>query len=296
MKKRSLMMTWATIILIALSGIAVTSCEKDDETSNGTTNSDINVEEAQIHATVTDPASLCPDANHPHLIDLGIGVKWLCCNVGTNKPEGYGDYFAWGESKNKKEYWKTEPSKANKYSWDSYPYYTNGSAKDIGEDISGLKTTTRTDQYYNENGTIGTKEVKDTLDAAFYEWDKKYKEIERYKDNSWRMPQLADLQTLLTQCESEWTKVNGIVGRKFIGPNGNCIFMPASGRYIESTIHNKDAAGYYWTATIRKGEEGNTSEKFNNLYAHYLCISYKTVEDYYYWERYIGRTIRGVSE
>ncbi len=34
------------------------------------------------------------------------GLKWATCNVGATKPEEYGDYFAWGETKPKKEYMK----------------------------------------------------------------------------------------------------------------------------------------------------------------------------------------------
>ena len=29
---------------------------------------------------------LCPDSNHPHAIDLGIGVRFACCNVGAAAP------------------------------------------------------------------------------------------------------------------------------------------------------------------------------------------------------------------
>ena len=37
----------------------------------------------------------CPDANHPHWIDLGLpsGTQWRCCNEGASMPEGYGDYY-----------------------------------------------------------------------------------------------------------------------------------------------------------------------------------------------------------
>ena len=37
----------------------------------------------------------CPDANHPHWIDLSLpsGTKWACCNVGASKPEDSGDYY-----------------------------------------------------------------------------------------------------------------------------------------------------------------------------------------------------------
>ena len=36
-------------------------------------------------------------------IDLGLpsGTKWATCNVGANKPEEYGGYYAWGETEEK---------------------------------------------------------------------------------------------------------------------------------------------------------------------------------------------------
>ena len=34
-------------------------------------------------------------------VDLGLSVKWATCNVGASKPEDYGDYYAWGESRTK---------------------------------------------------------------------------------------------------------------------------------------------------------------------------------------------------
>lgn len=45
-------------------------------------------------------AQSCPDDKHPHAIDLGLpsGTKWACCNVGTTSPDGYGGYYAWGET------------------------------------------------------------------------------------------------------------------------------------------------------------------------------------------------------
>ena len=38
------------------------------------------------------------DANGHEYVDLGLSVKWATCNIGATTPEGYGDYFAWGES------------------------------------------------------------------------------------------------------------------------------------------------------------------------------------------------------
>ena len=48
----------------------------------------------------------------PHVaVDLGLSVKWATCNVGAEKPEEYGDYFAWGEVEPKVE-----------YSWENYKW------------------------------------------------------------------------------------------------------------------------------------------------------------------------------
>ena len=44
-------------------------------------------------------------SNGHNWVDLGLSVKWATCNVGANKPEDYGDYYAWGETKTKSEYW-----------------------------------------------------------------------------------------------------------------------------------------------------------------------------------------------
>ncbi|MBO5974468.1 MAG: hypothetical protein J6P95_01920, partial [Paludibacteraceae bacterium] len=37
-------------------------------------------------------------------VDLGLSVKWATCNVGASTPEGYGNYYAWGETSPKSSY------------------------------------------------------------------------------------------------------------------------------------------------------------------------------------------------
>ena len=48
------------------------------------------------------------------MIDLGLpsGTKWACCNVGAKSPEGYGVYYAWGETKRR----------SKDFQYDLYPY------------------------------------------------------------------------------------------------------------------------------------------------------------------------------
>ena len=72
----------------------------------------------------------CPDDSHPHAIDLGLpsGTLWACCNVGATEPEGYGGYYAWGETEEKDNYYK-----------DTYIFYDGSTDKyqDIGSCICG---------------------------------------------------------------------------------------------------------------------------------------------------------------
>ena len=57
-----------------------------------------------------------PNSEEVHeYVDLGLSVKWATCNVGANKPEDYGDYFAWGETKPKDSY------SSSNYSYKSNP-------------------------------------------------------------------------------------------------------------------------------------------------------------------------------
>jgi formylglycine-generating enzyme required for sulfatase activity len=55
-----------------------------------------------IEADVADDlttTALCPNSNHPHLIDLGLpsGTKWLCSNVYADAPDDAGGYYQWGK-------------------------------------------------------------------------------------------------------------------------------------------------------------------------------------------------------
>ena len=49
------------------------------------------------------------------MVDLGLSVKWATCNVGATTPEGYGEYFAWGETKPKSNY------SSSNYTYDADP-------------------------------------------------------------------------------------------------------------------------------------------------------------------------------
>lgn len=153
----------------------------------------------------------------PEYVDLGLSVMWATFNVGAIKPEGYGDYFAWGE---------VEPKEV--YDWSTYKW-CNGSESTL--------TKYCTDSYY---GTIDNKTVLEAADdVAAVKWG-----------STWRMPTDAELLELHTECIWTWTTLNGVDGYKVTGTNGNSIFLPAAGYCGDSSFYGVGIHGYYWSNSL----------------------------------------------
>lgn len=156
--------------------------------------------------------------NDHEYVDLGLSVKWATCNVGANKPEEYGDYFAWGE---------TEPKED--YDWSTYKW-CNGS------------NTTLT--KYNTSSDYGTVDNKTTLDlsddAARANWG-----------GGWRMPTDAELTELRENCTWTWTTQSGVNGYKVTSDkNGKSIFLSAAGCRLDSSLYRAGSDGYYWSSSL----------------------------------------------
>ncbi len=149
----------------------------------------------------------------PEYVDLGLSVNWATFNVGANKPEDYGDYFAWGE---------TEPKST--YDWSNYKW------------CRGSETTLT--KYCNHSG-YGTVDNKTTLelsdDVAAVNWGGK-----------WRMPTTDEMYELKDQCTWTWTTLNGVNGYEVTSnSNGNSIFLPAAGIRYNSGLYNEGSNGEY---------------------------------------------------
>jgi len=158
----------------------------------------------------------CPDANHPHMIDLGLpsGTKWACCNVGASAPEQYGNYYAWGETLSKSVYNEL-----------TYLYFT-------GRDVNGDGVY---DLDFSVLVEIGSDIAGTVYDVATTNWRA-----------PWKMPSLAQCQELLNKCTSEWTTQNNVRGTKFTGPNGGSIFLPAA-----CNSSNPTGGGcQYWSSAL----------------------------------------------
>ena len=57
--------------------------------------------------------------------------------------------------------------------------------------------------------------------------------------DKWRMPTVDELKELVDKCEWHWVDVNGVVGYRVTGRNGNSIFLPSIG----------NGNTYYWSAS-----------------------------------------------
>ena len=53
-------------------------------------------------------------------VDLGLSVKWASMNIGAERPEDYGDYFAWGENES-----KTDET----FTWGNYKWMQEGKSE-----------------------------------------------------------------------------------------------------------------------------------------------------------------------
>lgn len=162
---------------------------------------------------------LCPDNNHPHVIDLGLpsGTKWSCCNVGASAPSVQGGLYAWGETSTKVE-----------YHWGNYAY-----------------------SIFNKDGeftwtcrSIGTNIAGTQYDAAT-----------RGMGSRWKMPTSSQFNELIGNTRYRWTTVNGVPGARYLGKNHKAIFLPGYGQGVwidyDSNFISMDhqgACGDYWSS------------------------------------------------
>ncbi len=151
-------------------------------------------------------------------VDLGLpsGTRWATCNVGASSPEGYGNYYAWGE---------VAPKAI--YDWNYYRY-CNGSANTLTKYCNS--------PTYGSNGFTDNLTVLEACDdVATANWGE-----------SWRMPTSTEMQELFENCTRTWTNY----GLLFVGPNGNSILLPAAGHRYEIELYQVDTNGGYWTSSV----------------------------------------------
>ena len=175
---------------------------------------------------------LCPDDNHPHMVDLGLpsGTKWACCNVDDDpskqSPTNYGSQYAWGETEEK-----------SLYNEVTYLY-----AHGVDEDGDGYYDGDRFDTFEHPfSGENLISNIAGTnYDVAHVKWG-----------ISWVMPSYTQQRELLDKCTSIWAILNGVYGRLFTGPSSGTIFLPASGFSWDDNLYDgAESVGHYWSSSL----------------------------------------------
>ena len=154
-------------------------------------------------------------------VDLGLpsGTLWATCNVGASKPEDYGDYFAWGETKKK-----------DVYDWDTYKHAKFDKLTKYCNDSD--------DGYNGFADTLTELQLND--DPATANWG-----------NGWYTPKKEQWDELMAHTNSEWTTMNGVEGWLFTSKrNGNSLFLPAAGYRYYGSLINVGSWGYYWSSSL----------------------------------------------
>ena len=194
-------------IMLAVTAMLTVGCTKPDEPDNGGNNNAGNGDGS---------------INGHDYVDLGLpsGILWATCNVGATTPEGYGDYFAWGE---------TQPKTT--YDWTTYKW------------CNGTLTMTKycNDASFGYNGfTDNLTTLQPSDDAATANWG-----------SGWCMPTKEQWEELYQNTTNTWTTQNGVNGRLFTANNGNSLFLPAAGvRWDDEPGGDGGSDGDYWSSSL----------------------------------------------
>ncbi len=240
------------IILCGWIVLGFIACAPDEPNKDNTDDSN-NVDIAEL------------DFNGHDYVDLGLssGTIWATCNVGADKPEVFGDYFAWGETES-----KVENEYFSNYSWSSYKY---------------CEGTYETLTKYCTNGAYGRIDGKDILetidDAVAVLWG-----------GDWRTPTTSEIQELIDECKWEWvadyngTGIAGCVVSSKKKGNTSAIFLPAAGYRYDFGIYDEGYGAFYWAS--------KTHEE-HSCHAYYLYFDADIANVSYYYRAH-GRSLRPV--
>ena len=187
--------------------------------------SDINViYDSEAITVIYTKAELESSQNTTHeAVDLGLtsGTLWATTNVGADNPQDIGLFFAWGDTEGH------ELEDGYLFSWENYKW---------GE-VSGYDTYFTkycSDSSRGKDGfTDGKAELDLEDDAAFVNWG-----------SDWRMPSKQQLDELQNECTWTLTTLGDVQGYNVEGPNGNSIFLPATGWRLDDMLLD---GGAYWS-------------------------------------------------
>lgn len=247
-----------TEVLKAGEHTLIASYTKDKSTSS-------NDDRASLYNVVVTPKSETPEQpvtppghlvlNGHECVDLGLpsGTLWATCNVGANKPEEMGLFFAWGETVG----YTFDTDDGHSFDWDSYTW---GEAYNL--------------KKYNTISSYGKVDLKVTLDpeddAAQANWK-----------GSWRMPTREECEELVKECNFTYNQLyNGMYGTIVSSKvNDNFIFLPYSGsRWTNSfSGYGQNGGSCFWSSSMYNSDPSDAFYFFSNstsVYATNRCAGY----------------------
>ena len=171
-------------------------------------------------------------------VDLGLpsGLLWATHNVGAKTPEEYGNYYAWGDPRNK-----------TNYSWGTYPY---------GNSVNNCT------KYRKDNRWI--LEPKD--DMAAMNWGARWRVPTKAN--------FKELFTYCDTAHTTMQGVFGILLTS--KANGESLFLPAAGNMDGTSLDHAGEGLYYWSSSVVDMVYGNvfwlqTSPNWNAFSGYRYC-------------------------
>lgn len=180
-----------------------------------------------IHSNTKVSAADGEHAGHGY-VDLGLpsGTLWATCNVGATKPEGYGNFYAYGETKPKNTY-----TRENFTGFGSYTYHN----------IHNFTSFAQEEEYYSTPTGMGVRLLPE-FDAA-----------RQNMGGEWRLPTRLQAAELRENCYPSFVIVNGVRGTLWTSlKNGKSIFTPYSGSSQDGKVSGRGLSGYYQTSNGRR--------------------------------------------
>ena len=227
----------------------------------------------QVQEKLNTPCQAQPEIIDRAYVEMGDGLKWATCNVGADKPEDFGDFFAWGMT-------ETYYSCLNPLTWkdwaaeEGYSFLSNKYFKEIDGEYKAQKY----------NGTDGKTVLEPQDDAATANWG-----------GAWRTPTQEEWARLRNEDNFTWTwetkgEVKGFtVTSKVKGYEGNQIFIPAAGHYVAKTTIFKNFRCECWSSSVAAANN-SVNHTHARLFRYGEAGGEVTVEG-----RYMGAPVRPVS-
>ena len=246
-----------TAIMLTVAVVCATGCTKAEDPDNGGNGGN--------------------SINGHEYVDLGLpsGTLWATCNLGAYGPEGYGDYFAWGE---------TEPKTA--FIWGNYKY--------CNDDLNLLNKYCNDPNHGSHGFTDNLTVLQPGDDAATVNWG-----------YFWRIPTEEQWRELKANTTNIWTTQNGVNGRLFTASNGNSLFLPAAGLGPANMVYSHSGSyGYYWSSSLYTDYPSrawhlsfNSSicdmSHYNRHYGHSVRAVHSARQDQPLFYSHLGETDRG---